>query len=324
MRTPLRIAFFGSDLFSTLSLTRLHRMMTLTDKIEAIHVVTRSIKPTGRKLKQLIDSPVGIQAQKLTLPLHRIDKSDEFLALQAYGFNMAVAVSYGLFIPQYFLNGLQYGGINVHPSLLPKYSGAGPLQHALLNDDKFTGVTVQTLHPTKFDRGDILLQSGEIPIDLSDNYHTLEKKLGTLGADMLAETLEMGLYVDPCPLKSPYKYSYSPKVTASDGEVDWTSSSQLIKRRNDALGSVYSWQYVDTKRKKRELHRYKLSEIQVCSDTVGLEHPGDYKLHDGKLRIRTADGTIAVNKITQQYFSEEEAELFARRAGEGGRFLKKE
>ena len=111
----------------------------------------------------------------------RADTSQEITQLsEQYLFNLVIAVSYGRLIPSTFIQHCKYGGLNVHPSLLPKYSGSSPLQYALLNDDKFTGCTVQTLHPTKFDHGDIIIQSSEIPILDDDNSVSLFKNLARL------------------------------------------------------------------------------------------------------------------------------------------------
>lgn len=322
---PLRIAFFGSDHFSCESLKRLHQFLIQTNQVETLHLVTRSIKPTGRKLKQFVEYPVAIEASKLDIPVHRVDASPHFHGLQSHNFNMAIAVSFGKLIPRHFLESLQFGGINVHPSLLPKYSGASPIQYALLNDDRHTGVTVQTLHPTKFDGGDILLQSGEILIDPNDNYASLEKKLGEVGGSLLVQTLHEQRYLDPKPIRSLYPYSYAGKVTPKNAEIQWSNTSRQIKRKYDALGRVYTWKWVEVKKKNvkelvPELHRVILNDVQDHKESYGLTEPGSYVFRDDRLYVKTADGTLSVNRFKQQYHNEETAQAYCHRCGTRGFF----
>ncbi|EGW35578.1 uncharacterized protein SPAPADRAFT_58802, partial [Spathaspora passalidarum NRRL Y-27907] len=201
----LKIAFFGSDHFSTASLTALHTYSQLHN--HTIHVITPTLKPTGRGLTQLIDLPLGTLANSLSLPVHRVENSSDMNELVSHQFNLAIAVSFGKLIPSKFLQSCKFGGLNVHPSLLPTYSGASPLQYALLNDDKFTGCTVQTLHPTKFDKGEILLQSSKVDILDSDNFESLEKKLSDIGARLLVETIDQRLFLDGGGIKSEYPFS---------------------------------------------------------------------------------------------------------------------
>lgn len=321
---PLRIAFFGSDHFSCYALEKLHHFATQSQLVEDIHVVTRSVKPTGRKLKQLIDHPITPVASSLSIPIHRVDRAKDFLKLQSYNFNMAIAVSFGRLIPHTFLQDLQFGGINVHPSLLPKYSGPSPIQYALMNDDKTTGVTVQTLHPFKFDGGDLLLQSKKIEIDPKEVYFSLEAKLGRVGGDMLVQTLQEQLYINPTPVKSEYPLSTTKKILSKDAEIKWDSPSRMIKRLNDALGRTFTWKKVDVKKKKlkqvtSELHRVILEDIQAHSSSIAAM-PGGYIYLNGRLFVQTEDGSISVGKIKQQYYGLETAEGYSKRCGNQGSF----
>ncbi|KAK6512242.1 Methionyl-tRNA formyltransferase [Arthrobotrys musiformis] len=123
--------------------------------------------------------------------------------------DLIIAVSFGLLIPSRIIEHAKFGGLNVHPSFLPKYWGAAPIQHALMNSDSETGVVVQTLHPTKFDAGRILAKSD--PLDIKIDYHThfppppddpkspykiLESNLANVGADLLSSVITSNLY-DP-------------------------------------------------------------------------------------------------------------------------------
>ncbi|KAF3080630.1 Methionyl-tRNA formyltransferase, partial [Orbilia oligospora] len=116
--------------------------------------------------------------------------------------DLIIAVSFGLFIPSRILEYARFGGLNVHPSFLPKYWGASPIQHAIINDDKTTGVVVQTLHPEKFDAGRIIAKSDPVDIEVDTTifpppishpespYRKLESKLGDIGASLLTDVIK--------------------------------------------------------------------------------------------------------------------------------------
>jgi methionyl-tRNA formyltransferase len=103
--------------------------------------------------------------------------------------DLIVAVSFGLFVPPRILNLATYGGLNVHPSLLPDLKGPAPIQHALLKRRLYTGVSVQTLHPAQFDGGTVLAQTPSPGIMIPDgaNADDLTKRLADEGANMLVE-----------------------------------------------------------------------------------------------------------------------------------------
>ncbi|SPQ20964.1 8a8ba120-eb7f-4040-8a16-17b0e462029a [Thermothielavioides terrestris] len=115
--------------------------------------------------------------------------------------NLIIAVSFGLFVPQRLLRESKYGGINVHPSLLPDLRGPAPIHHALLAERSHTGITVQTLSPTSFDAGAILLQTPPpgTPIPPACTFQQLHDLLAPAGARMLVEALRQGLHVHAAP-----------------------------------------------------------------------------------------------------------------------------
>ncbi|KAF5212344.1 Methionyl-tRNA formyltransferase [Clavispora lusitaniae] len=319
----LRIAFFGSDAFSVASLARLLRLHHENPSlISSIDVVTRRIKPTGRKLTTFVDLPAGDFATRHGLNLWRADSAEEILNIAPRGPNhMAVAVSYGKLIPAEYLSQMGHGGLNVHPSLLPMYSGSAPLQHALMDDVSETGVSVQTLHPTKFDKGAILAQTSPIPILEDDNYHSLQARLSEVGADLLAHVLEKKLYVPPLsPIKSPYAYSLAKKILPETSQIDWRASSRTIKRLSDALGPLHTFKMVDIIKKKKRVHQhYKviLDDIREHETTSILEKalPGEFAFSGNRILVKTGDGIVSVGSLKFQYCAEENPETFMARLG---------
>lgn len=327
--TPLRLAFFGSDAFSVTSLARLNTLrLENPELIAQLDVITRSIKPTGRNLKTFVDVPVGQFASSQNLPVWRADSGKDILNISSR-YDLAVAVSYGRLIPGEFLSRTTFGGINVHPSLLPQYSGSSPIQYALMDDQKTTGVTVQTLHPTKFDHGAIIEQSGPIVIEEEDNFLLLLQRLAGVGADLLENVIVSRKYIDPLEVKSSQHYSLASKISPKKYQIDWQKqTSRQIRRASDALGALHTYKMVDIVKKKKRVHElYKviLEDIREVNNPTCVTLPGQFELGDRKMLIKTLDGVVSVGKLKFQYCGFESPETFMKllpkRAGDTGQFF---
>ena len=137
---PLRVLFCGADDFSIYSLRALHALQqSRADKIASIDIVCRPDKRAGRGLKQIQEVPIKRVAQDLGLTIHQIDSFKDWSPPPST--NLVVAVSFGLLVPARVLKAARYGGLNVHPSLLPEFRGPAPIQHTLLQRKRRTGVT---------------------------------------------------------------------------------------------------------------------------------------------------------------------------------------
>ncbi|CAJ2503042.1 Uu.00g104360.m01.CDS01 [Anthostomella pinea] len=161
---PLHILFCGSDEFSCASLAALHAEHARNpDLIRSIEVVVRPGKRTGRGYKVVKDPPVRTLAFELGMQIH---VRDTFTGWNMPpNINLIIAVSFGLFVPPRLLKAAKYGGLNLHPSLLPDLRGPAPLQHTLLAARTLTGVTLQTLDHATFDHGLVLAQTPADPAD---------------------------------------------------------------------------------------------------------------------------------------------------------------
>ncbi len=184
LANDLNIVFFGTPEFGA---TILEGLIKAGDAPQL--VVTRPDKPIGKNsLPQ--PSAVARTASKYNITLLKPSKlkDPEFVStLSALPFTLSVVASYGKIIPQVILDIPKLGNINVHGSLLPKYRGASPIQSAILEGEKETGVTIM-LMDAEMDHGQILSQA-TLPIDPNDTFLSLSQKMAKLGTDLLVQTI---------------------------------------------------------------------------------------------------------------------------------------
>ncbi len=151
--------------------------------------------------------------------------------------DLIIVASYGKIISSDILTIPRLGCLNLHPSLLPKYRGPSPIQTAILNNDKTTGITI-ILMDEKIDHGPIIAQR-DMEITADDNYQTLEKKIAQRAANFLIEILPQYLQgkIKPQPQKE-NQASYTKTLTRQDGQIDWQKSAQEIARQ---VRAFYPW-----------------------------------------------------------------------------------
>lgn len=185
--------------------------------------------------------PIASTAASLALDTHTIDTFTRWTP--PFSYNLVVAVSFGLLVPPRILAAAEYGGLNVHPSLLPDLRGSAPIEHAILKQRQFTGASVQTLHPERFDEGLVLAQTPSPGIEIAEGETaaSLGERLGDLGAGMLVDVLKEGNFIEP---RAAGWYAgpteYAPKITKPDSFVDFeTMELNRILAVNRALGDVW-------------------------------------------------------------------------------------
>jgi methionyl-tRNA formyltransferase len=217
----------------TPDLARVSLQALLTGRdFQVLAVVTQPDRPKGRDLK-LTPSPVKELALTSKLPVFQPERArnEDFIQeVRKSKPDLIVVAAFGQILPQSILDLPQFGCINVHTSLLPKYRGAAPIQWAILNDDGETGVTIMKMD-AGMDTGAILTQE-KTPIHESDNAQSLHDRLATIGAELLVRTIPdyvAGKIAErPQPTKG---ISYAPKIKKQDGEIDWTQPARAIWNR---------------------------------------------------------------------------------------------
>jgi methionyl-tRNA formyltransferase len=223
----MRIVFFGTSAFAVPTLQALFD----SSKHAVLAVATQPDRPSGRGL-QLHQSPVKIAAIEAQhhVPILQPEKARtrEFREqIAALAPDALVVAAFGQILSQRLLDLPKYGGINVHGSLLPRWRGAAPMQYALMAGDKETGVTTMQMD-AGMDTGDMLLKA-TMPIESDDNVETIERKLSTIGAPLLLETLDC-LERGDCPhiAQNPDEATYAPSLQPDIGFLDWTESARRL------------------------------------------------------------------------------------------------
>ena len=235
----MKIIFMGTPDFAAASLEAL-----IDSRHEIQAVVTQPDKPKGRK-GELTPSPVKVIAKREGIKVYQPLKvrDEEFVdTLRAYNPDVMVVVAFGQIIPLSILKMPKFGCVNIHGSLLPKYRGAAPIQWAVLDGEKETGITT-ILMDEGIDTGDILLKK-TIQIDTDETSGSLFDKLMALGAETILETLdelEKGNLTPTKQGESPT--AYAKMLTKAMGLIDFTRSAKELDcfvRGMDPWPSAYT------------------------------------------------------------------------------------
>jgi methionyl-tRNA formyltransferase len=261
----MKIVFMGTDDFSVVILRGL-----INRGFKPVLVITETDKPVGRK-KIITPPPVKILAQEYKIPVEQPKKIEECkLKIRNLRPDLIVVAAYGQIIPKSILDIPRHGCLNVHPSLLPRWRGPSPIQYAILNNDRKTGVTI-ILIDEKIDHGPILGQR-EIIIDKDETGKTLYEKLADLGTRLLLETifrLEKGL-VKPRS-QDEEKATYSKILSRQDGKINWKKTAEEIERQIRAFElwpkSFTLWQST------RELLKIKILKTRILKSRGGITYP---------------------------------------------------
>jgi methionyl-tRNA formyltransferase len=229
----MRVVFMGTDKFAVPAL-----QAVISSEAELVGVITQPDRPKGRGLKT-IPSPVKEVALEHHLLLYQPKRvrEREFVEgiLQGLKPDLIIIAAFGQILPKAILDLPPHGCINLHPSLLPKFRGAAPIQRAIMNGEKETGVTVMFMDEGE-DTGDIILQE-KMEIEISDSAELLSQKLAHLAARLIHETLQLAQGgALPRQPQDHSKASYAPKLKKEDGLIDWEKTE--IEIHNLIRGTI--------------------------------------------------------------------------------------
>lgn len=229
----MRVVYMGTPDFAV---PGLEALIGRTEH-EVAAIVTGPDRPKGRGLKTL-SSPVKDAALRHGLPLLQPDKLRDpgFLgALRVLEADLFVVVAFRI-LPGVLLNIPRMGTVNLHPSLLPRYRGAAPIQWAVMSGDEETGVTT-FLVERQVDAGDILCQE-TVPIGPEETAGELHDRLSRIGADLLSRTVDLLAAGDVRPRPQTGHATPAPRIAREDGRIDWRLPARAIHNRVRGLNPV--------------------------------------------------------------------------------------
>jgi len=289
----MKIVFMGTPDYAAGALNAL---------IEAGHeitaVVTQPDKAKGRSNK-LIFTPVKECAVAHNIPVMqpiKIKTPDAIAQLKQYEADVYVVAAFGQILSQEILDIPAYGCLNIHASLLPKYRGASPIQHAIIDGEAETGVTIQQMN-IGIDTGDILYKK-VIAIDPKDTYESLFEKLTVLGGEAIVETLELleegALVAEP---QDNSLSSYAPLINKERGNIDFSRSAIEIERLIRGLNPWPSaFTYYNGKQLKvwaAEVEAYEAQKEDGREVACGMV----VEVTKNTIKVATGEGLLCINEL---------------------------
>ena len=283
----MKLVFFGTPDFAVPTLDALH-----DSSHEILGVVTSPDKKSGRGLK-VTSAAIKNSAEKYSLPIYQPESTGSeqlHSILKQINPDIYVVVAYKI-LPESILNIPPRGAVNLHASLLPKYRGAAPVNHAILNGETETGLTTFLIQK-KVDTGDLLLQQS-LPIDNSVTTGEALSKLSFLGADLVIKTLDALAQNTIKPIKQDGdKATFAPKISVQDCKINWSNPALMIHNQIRAF-SPKPGAFTFYKNKRVKLFGSKV--LQNLHNARLL--PGEIEHTNSFLKIGTGTEPIQITNI---------------------------
>jgi len=283
-----KIIFMGTPEISSKVLEGL-----ILDGYNIIAVIAQPDRPVGRK-KVLMPVPTKVVAEKYNIPVYqpvKIRKEYEFV--NDLHPDLILTLAYGQIVPQGLLDIPTFGAINLHGSLLPKYRGAAPIQYALLNNDKVTGMTLMRM-TKEMDAGEMYAKK-EIAIDEEDNSTSLFAKMGDLALELAKESLPLFLEgkLEGIP-QDESQVTFAPSIKPEEEKIDLNKAKEQIFGQIRALSETPgSYLYLN------EL-KLKIYKAKIVSDEILGEIGTIVRADKGGLYLQTVNGIIALLDLQKE------------------------
>jgi methionyl-tRNA formyltransferase len=280
----IRIVFMGSPEFSIPSLK------ALVIKFEVIGVVTKPDRPAGRG-RIFQPPPIKELAQDFDLPIiqpQRASTPEVVEQLEEWNPDVIVVAAYGQILKKIVLELPDFGCVNVHASLLPRWRGAAPINAAILHGDNESGITIMKMDEG-LDTGPILSQRS-MKIKPTDTAGTLSSRLAELGSEQLIETLPRYISgeISPQPQDSSMA-TYAPMLKKEDGKLDFTQPAVDLARKVRAFSP---WPGAYTQWRGNVLKIHQAHPVTGISGT-----PGRNTLHENLPAIFTSNGALVLDEV---------------------------
>ena len=295
----IKILYAGSPSASAKTLESLYNSQSKYG-FQIVGVLTNPPTAKGRH-KELTPTPVGFFARQNNLPFfepeHLASSVREQISILKP--DLLVCFAYGHIFGPKFLNLFKFGGINLHPSLLPKYRGCTPIPNAILNRDKETAITIQTLS-LKMDEGDILAQE-LVELNGTETAESLLNYSAEQGAELfgiiISQISETGILPEGISQKG--EASYTKIITKEDGKINWSDPSEKIEAK---IRAYYPEPCCWTTENSIPLKILEAKLIHEENEKYNSQKPGtvvDYVKQNG-IYIKTGDGILCVTKLQRQ------------------------
>ena len=265
----VRVVYMGTPEFATKPLD------LLIEKMNVVLVVTKEDAYVGRK-KILTPSPVAKKASEYNMPVFKpASIKKEYKEILKYKPDLIITCAYGKIIPKELIDYPKYGAINIHASLLPKYRGAAPIQWALINGEKTTGITLMYMDE-KMDNGDIIAQK-KYKIKPEDDIGMLHDKLSCLGTILLLENLNDIINNNIKRIKQDEtEATYAPMITREMEEIDFKNKVVNVYNKIRAFSpwplsktTIFN-EEVKIIKAHYELEKSVINKIYVSKDSLGI------------------------------------------------------
>ncbi len=258
---------------------------------QVMAVYTQPDRPAGRGRK-LTASPVKELALQHRLPLYQpinLREENEQRTVQSMQADVMVVAAYGLMLPPAILQAPQFGCINIHASLLPRWRGAAPIQRAILANDKKTGVTIMQMEKG-LDTGPMLYQI-ECPIQSTDTSGALHDRLALLGANAILTTLNQLPQLKP-ETQNEALATYAHKITKEEAKLDWHLSAEELERKVRAFNP---WPMAFVGEGEKII---RIGEASLIEQNNGSHHPGEIlQANANGIDIATGKNRLRLLKI---------------------------
>lgn len=301
----LNVVFMGTPDFAVGTLKAL---LNSEHKVQA--VFTQPDKPKGRG-KNMQMTPVKEVAVEAGIPVYqprRIREPENLEILKEYHPDVIVVVAFGQIIPAEILNLPKFGCINVHGSLLPKYRGAAPIQWAVIDGEKESGVTTMRMD-TGLDTGDMILKE-IIPLEKEETGGSLFDKLSESGAELLLKTLtaleEGTATFEKQPEESPTPYAAM--LTKQMGAIDWTKSAKEIEC---LIRGLNPWPSAYTMYHGKTLKIW-VAEVEDADQETASEPGTIVEVTKKTLKVKTGNGILSVKELQLEGKKRMEIDAFLR------------
>jgi len=281
----LKLLIASSSLLAIPLFTEIER----SSKHQILGVLTNPDKPTGRGQK-IESNELALWATKKNYPTYKPSNSVEIESvISELNPDLIITMAFGQLIKHNELLVPKYGWINIHFSVLPKWRGAAPVQHAILQGENQTGVTIFKLDEG-MDTGPVYA-SKSVSINSNESTHEVLERLSVVGAEMTIEVLDLvESGVEPTPQASSGS-SMAPKIKKSDGKINWSLTTSEIHNRFRALSDNPGvWCLFGDQ-------RLKIDGLRITNLPTQLT-PGQVEIEKEKLIVGTKDGAIELLQVT--------------------------